>query len=196
MKLKQIGKSSTVAWSPIYEHRELLVAGTVSGSIDTDFDTSSSLELYSLSNVGCDDPPILLGSCTATERFNKIVWCNPFSTQSDYYSLGVVAGGHTNGAVSLWNPSVLLGQAESDNASAASALITTEKHHTKSVHSLAFNPCQVRNIPFMSCFLKKELLEQSVGNGIELGASHLGLAKDAKTDPRWFEGQFNHDCLE
>ena len=162
MKLKVVQKSATVAWSPIQEQRELLVAGTVSGSIDTDFDTSSSIELFSLGNLSLvDDPPIQLGSAPAQERFSKVAWSKPFtSTTGEFYSLGVVAGGHGNGAVSFWNPSTLLDQASSDGAhlnspsklsssgdmskstEGPSALIRTEKHHTKAVHSVAFNPFQ------------------------------------------------------
>ena len=157
MKLKHIDKLSTVAWSPIADQPELLVAGTVSGSMDTDFDTPSTLELYSLENVGKgrDDPPLLLGTTSAQDRFNKIAWSKPFSAPSENYSLGLVAGGHSNGSVSLWNPSVLLQQKEGGDQ--GSAMVANEKNHSRSVHTLAFNPFQVFFLLFLSflfyCFL-------------------------------------------
>ena len=160
MKLKHIDKLSTVAWSPIPEQKDLLIAGTVSGSMDTDFDTPSTLELYSIGDFskGRDEPPVLLGTTSAQDRFNKIAWSQPFSDPSGNHSLGLVAGAHSNGSVSLWNPAVLLDQATSDDV--GSAMVANVKNHSRPVHSLAFNPFQV-------CFLVLGKKGKVIGSGRE-----------------------------
>lgn len=47
MKLRKIGRTSTIAWSP-GQHIPLLASGTVSGALDASFSTSTELEIWDL----------------------------------------------------------------------------------------------------------------------------------------------------
>lgn len=48
MKVKELLKTVNVAWSPAAQHPILLAAGTAAQQLDASFNTSASLDLYSL----------------------------------------------------------------------------------------------------------------------------------------------------
>ena len=48
MKIKELLKTVNVAWSPPAQHPILLAAGTAAQQLDASFNTSASLDLYSL----------------------------------------------------------------------------------------------------------------------------------------------------
>lgn len=48
MKVKELLKTVNVAWSPPAQHPILLAAGTAAQQLDASFNTSASLDLYSL----------------------------------------------------------------------------------------------------------------------------------------------------
>ena len=47
MRVRQIKRTSTLAWSP-GQHSPLLAAGTVAGALDLSFSSSTELELFDL----------------------------------------------------------------------------------------------------------------------------------------------------
>lgn len=48
MKIKEIEKTVTVAWSPSPQHPILLAAGTAAQQLDASFNTSAELEIYTV----------------------------------------------------------------------------------------------------------------------------------------------------
>ena len=104
MLVKEIDRSSVISWSPISRHPNLLVGGTLSGTMSTDFDPSGKLELFDLSKS--DDRSVkLIGSCQVKERFNVIGWKNSNPNTFEY---GLVVGGFNTGTLGIYDPAKIL----------------------------------------------------------------------------------------
>ncbi len=94
MKLLEVDRSATIAWSPIPSAPSLMAAGTVAGTMGLDFDTSAHLEIFSFdltksqqenttdnntsdattskTNAGKDIK--IAGKTSAADRFHKVCW--------------------------------------------------------------------------------------------------------------------------
>ncbi|TFK70699.1 hypothetical protein BDN72DRAFT_794932 [Pluteus cervinus] len=139
MKLKEIRRTSTFAWSPT-EPLPLLATGTVAGALDESFSNESQLELwspnffdkteYELGGIGQNGPA---GFVTDTARFNRLAW----GAGEGGRSRGVIAAGMENGELVLWDPSKIL-----SGAGNADSLILRNTTHTGPVRGLDFNPIQ------------------------------------------------------
>ncbi|KAF9547194.1 hypothetical protein CPC08DRAFT_675391 [Agrocybe pediades] len=139
MKLKEIHRTSTFAWSPAAS-LPLLATGTVAGALDESFSNESQLEIWAPDfldrdefDLGFVDGKGPKGSVKDNARFNRLAWGCP---QADH-SHGVIAAGLENGELALWDPSKILG-----GASAAESLILRNTTHTGPVRGLDFNPIQ------------------------------------------------------
>ena len=130
MKLKEIHRTSTFAWSPT-THLPLLATGTVAGALDESFSNESQLEIwapdfldrdeYDLGGQGQNAPKGFVKessryvdySCffdgiKSTDRFNRIAW----GGVNDARPQGVIAAGMENGELALWDPAKILAGAE------------------------------------------------------------------------------------
>ncbi|KAF7367477.1 Nucleoporin-interacting protein [Mycena sanguinolenta] len=124
MKLKEIHRTSTFAWSPSAE-LPLLATGTVAGALDESFSDESQLEIWApdfldrdefeLGGAGQKGPK---GVVKDTARFNP---------------------GLENGELALWDPAKIL-------AAADDALIMRNSTHTGPIRGLDFNPIQTNLI--------------------------------------------------
>jgi len=129
--LKQINKSATIAWSPSSAYPSLLAGGTAAGTVDNAFDFTSTLEIYDIKKS--EEVLSPLGSVACPDRFNKLVW-SPISNAGLPY--GLLAGGMSNGTVTIWNPAKIIG------STGEGSLITTVERHTTPVQALDFNSFQ------------------------------------------------------
>ncbi|KAJ7630331.1 hypothetical protein FB45DRAFT_915213 [Roridomyces roridus] len=141
MKLKEIHRTSTFAWSPSAE-LPLLATGTVAGALDESFSDESQLEIWApdfldkdefeLGGVGQTGPK---GVVKDTARFNRLAWGAIDAARPR----GVIAAGLENGELALWDPAKIL-------ASADDALIMRNSTHTGPIRGLDFNPIQTNLI--------------------------------------------------
>jgi protein transport protein SEC31 len=100
--LKRINKSANIAWAPLANQSAgLLAAGTAAGTVDNAFDFTSTLEIFDVRRPEETLQPI--GGANCPDRFNKLVWSG-LSSLPD----GLIAGGMSNGTVTLWNPAKIL----------------------------------------------------------------------------------------
>ncbi|KAF8886801.1 hypothetical protein BD779DRAFT_1673098 [Infundibulicybe gibba] len=139
MKLKEIRRTSTFAWSPAAS-LPLLATGTVAGALDESFSNESQLEIwepnfldkheYELGGEGQHGPK---GLVTDTSRFNRLAWGSIDNTRPH----GVIAAGMENGELALWDPSKILASAD-----VSESLILRNTTHTGPVRGLDFNPIQ------------------------------------------------------
>ncbi|RDB18645.1 Protein transport protein SEC31 [Hypsizygus marmoreus] len=139
MKLKEIHRTSTFAWSPTAS-LPLLATGTVAGALDESFSNESQLEIwapnfldrdeYDLGGVGQNGPK---GIVKDTSRFNRLAWGVPYDSRSS----GIIAAGMENGELALWDPAKILA-----GAGASESLILRNTTHTGPVRGLDFNPIQ------------------------------------------------------
>ncbi|EJD05585.1 WD40 repeat-like protein [Fomitiporia mediterranea MF3/22] len=139
MKLKEIHRTATFAWSPLPEV-PLLVSGTVAGALDESFSNDSQLEIwapdfmdkeeYDLGGIAQNGPKAFIST---TSRFNRLAWGLPNTGRAK----GVIAAGMENGELGLWDPEKILGTSD-----AGESLILRNTTHQGSVRGLDFNPIQ------------------------------------------------------
>ncbi|KAI0297383.1 hypothetical protein BC826DRAFT_1103471 [Russula brevipes] len=138
MKLKEIHRTSTFAWSPL--SAPLLATGTVAGALDESFSNDSQLEIwapdflnkqeYDLGGEGQHGPR---GSVANSSRFNRIAWGKADGSRPE----GVIAAGMENGELCIWDPSKIVAHADPSEA-----LILKNNTHAGSIRGLDFNPIQ------------------------------------------------------
>ncbi|KAJ6573806.1 hypothetical protein DFH09DRAFT_981344 [Mycena vulgaris] len=141
MKLKEIHRTSTFAWSPSAE-LPLLATGTVAGALDESFSDESQLEIWApdfldrdefeLGGAGQRGPK---GVVKDTARFNRLAWGAVDAARPR----GVIAAGLENGELALWDPAKIL-------ATADDALIMRNSTHSGPIRGLDFNPIQTNLI--------------------------------------------------
>ncbi|KAJ3561102.1 hypothetical protein NP233_g10405 [Leucocoprinus birnbaumii] len=138
MKLKEIHRTSTFAWSP-EASLPLLATGTVAGALDESFSNESQLEIWAPDfldkhefELGADPARGPKGTVTDTSRFNRLAWgyVDPSRPR------GVIAAGLESGELALWDPAKILAGQGSDS------LILRNTTHTGPVRGLDFNPIQ------------------------------------------------------
>ncbi|KAL7283927.1 hypothetical protein ACG7TL_001199 [Trametes sanguinea] len=139
MKLKEIHRTSTFAWSPS-PSLPLLATGTVAGALDESFSNNGQLEIwdpdwldrnqFDLGGEGQAGPK---ASVTTTSRFNRLAW----GYVNGDRPRGVIVAGMENGELDIWDPAKIVA-----NADPAESLILRNKTHTGPVRGLDFNPIQ------------------------------------------------------
>ncbi|XP_008547029.1 protein transport protein Sec31A [Microplitis demolitor] len=130
MKVKELLKTVNVAWSPKDQYPILLAAGTAAQQLDASFNTSASLDLYSLN---LEQPGYEMESKISVQsehRFHKIIWGAQGSNPA-----GIIVGGCDYGSIKIYSASKMLSR-ESDS------LVSNPDRHTGPVRALDFNPFQ------------------------------------------------------
>ncbi|KAG9056927.1 protein transport protein S31 [Serendipita sp. 407] len=134
MKLKEIHRTSTFAWSPA-SAVPVLATGTVAGALDESFSNDSRLEIWSPDffdrdeyDLGGEGHPQSSHMITTASRFNRLAWGAVDATRPR----GIIAAGMENGELGLWDPAKIVESAE--------ASILKNKPHDGPVRGLDFNP--------------------------------------------------------
>ncbi|CAI2182159.1 8380_t:CDS:10 [Funneliformis geosporum] len=134
MKLKEIPRTATFAWSP-GQHLPIIATGTVAGALDASFSSTTELELFHL-NLNKSDSGVELhsaGVINSNARFDRLVW----GVANDK-AYGIVAAGLENGELDLYDPAIILEGGDSEEA-----LILRNTTHSGNVRGLQFNPFQI-----------------------------------------------------
>lgn len=99
--IKSAPRSALVAFAPDAPY---LAAGTMAGAVDLSFSSTANLEIFKLDfQSDAHDLPVA-GACPSDERFNRLSWGKPPGSSSEEFSLGLVAGGLSDGSIGIWNP--------------------------------------------------------------------------------------------
>ncbi|XP_033185033.2 COPII coat complex component secretory 31 [Bombus vancouverensis nearcticus] len=130
MKIKELLKTVNVAWSPPAQHPILLAAGTAAQQLDASFNTSASLDLYSLNLQQPGYDLELKISVASDHRFHKIIWGSYGNNPA-----GIIVGGCDYGIIKIYSAAKMLAN---DN----NYLISKTDRHTGPVRALDFNPFQ------------------------------------------------------
>jgi protein transport protein SEC31 len=138
MKLKEIHRTSTFAWSPI-SSIPTLATGTVSGALDESFSNESALEIWTpnfldleefeLGIPGTGEPA--RGVVMDSARFNRLAWGFIDSSKTKT----VIAAGMENGELVLWDPDRIIARSPT-----AESQLMRNNRHTGPVRALDFNP--------------------------------------------------------
>uniref|UniRef100_A0A0E0ANQ7 Sec16 Sec23-binding domain-containing protein n=1 Tax=Oryza glumipatula TaxID=40148 RepID=A0A0E0ANQ7_9ORYZ len=112
-----------------------LAAGTMSGAVDMLFSASANIEIFRL-DFQSDSPDLpLLASAPSPDRFNRLSWSRPGAADGDSFSLGLLAGGLSDGSVAVWNPLSMI----NSEGKAEDALVARLEKHTGPVCGLEFS---------------------------------------------------------
>ncbi|KAJ3413614.1 protein transport protein S31 [Chytridiales sp. JEL 0842] len=135
MKLREVDRTATVAWSPSPHHLPLIAAGTVAGALDSSFSTSTELEIYDLNMTATDSRQLKkIGGISGNARFNRLAW-GMSPDQSKKY--GILAGGTESGELDLWDPKAIIEKSPE-------TLLMKNNSHKGPVRGLDFNPVDVK----------------------------------------------------
>ncbi|KAI5288529.1 protein transport protein S31 [Ascosphaera acerosa] len=126
VRLREIPRTATFAWSPFAASSGYVATGTRSGAVDADFSSETSLEIWNLGLDAVESGETELAQPVG--RFNDIAWAS-----SEEVSNGIIAGALENGALDLWNADKLM-NGESD------PLISRVAQHSGAIKTLQFNP--------------------------------------------------------
>ncbi|EIW51602.1 uncharacterized protein TRAVEDRAFT_176166 [Trametes versicolor FP-101664 SS1] len=139
MKLKEIHRTSTFAWSPSPD-LPLLATGTVAGALDESFSNNGQLEIWAPDfldrnqfDLGGEGQAGPKAHVTTTSRFNRLAW----GYVNGERPRGVIVAGMENGELDIWDPAKIVA-----NADPSESLILRNKTHTGPIRGLDFNPIQ------------------------------------------------------
>ncbi|KAL2726123.1 protein transport protein Sec31A [Vespula maculifrons] len=130
MKVKELLKTVNVAWSPPAQYPILLAAGTAAQQLDASFNTSASLDLYSINLQQPGYEMELKASVASDHRFHKIIWGAYGNNPA-----GIIVGGCDYGTIKIYSASKMLSNENN-------CLITSPDRHTGPVRAMDFNPFQ------------------------------------------------------
>ena len=147
MKLKEIHRSSTFAWSS-FQSLPLLATGTVAGALDESFSNESHLEIWAPDFLDRDE--VYMGAegqhgpkgrvkdtarfvylytgnnlYHGLYRFNRLVWGHVHANRPQ----GVIAAGLENGELALWDPAKILAGAGYVVAKLFELMISPQHQH-------------------------------------------------------------------
>lgn len=124
MKLKEIDRTATFAWSP---NNLRIATGTVAGTVDADFSSSSQLEIWDVDLMDRSSEGFRLTkpavSISADTRFHDLVWHN-----TGKHSL--IVGATESGSLEVW---------EADDIKSSSTSVSV-KEHSGPIKTLQFDP--------------------------------------------------------
>nr|XP_054773269.1 protein transport protein Sec31A-like isoform X2 [Lytechinus pictus] len=133
MKVKDIGRTANMAWSPAGQYPIYIATGTAAQQLDATFSTSAALEIFSL-DLDKKGLEMERAATLSTEhRFHKLMWGNYGMNKGDFAN-GTVIGGTDNGGIYVYDAAKLLSGSE--------ALIHKMDKHTGAVRALDVNPFQ------------------------------------------------------
>ncbi|CAL9148419.1 unnamed protein product [Musa hybrid cultivar] len=114
--IKSAPRSALVAFAPDAPY---LAAGTMAGAVDLSFSSTANLEIFKLDfQSDAHDLPVA-GACPSDERFNRLSWGKPPGSSSEEFSLGLVAGGLSDGSIGIWNPLKIISSEDLNDSSVA-----------------------------------------------------------------------------
>uniref|UniRef100_A0A8C1U674 Protein transport protein Sec31A n=1 Tax=Cyprinus carpio TaxID=7962 RepID=A0A8C1U674_CYPCA len=131
MRVKEILRAATQAWSPAPQHPTYLALGTAAQQLDASFNTSSALEIFEMDFADTSLDMKLRGTLPTSNRFHSLIWV-AFDPEG---LSGRLIGGSESGSVTVFSPDAILGAGED-------AVIGQSHKHTGPVRALDYNRFQ------------------------------------------------------
>ncbi|GAB4828035.1 Protein transport protein Sec31B [Ancistrocladus abbreviatus] len=136
--VKSVNRSASVALSPeaLSAEASYLAAGTMAGAVDLSFSTSAFIEIFKLDFKSEERELELVGQSTSAERFNRLSW-GKNGSNSEKFSLGLIAGGLLDGNIGIWNPQALIDS--NNNVDENPPFVAQLSRHKGPVRGMEFN---------------------------------------------------------
>jgi protein transport protein SEC31 len=139
MSVKYVEKYAVPAWCPVAEGKSLLALGGSGITGGLDGNNVAGLDIYSVDGNAAGDSLSAVCHHRVDSAFRSIAWANLGSSSP----LGIIAGGHLNGTVSLWDASRLIPRSNASSSPSRGAsplLFSQDIHGSKAVLCMEFNP--------------------------------------------------------
>ncbi|XP_016399655.1 protein transport protein Sec31A-like [Sinocyclocheilus rhinocerous] len=133
MRVKEILRTATQAWSPATKHPVYLALGTAAQQLDASFNTSAALEIFEMDFADSSMDMKLRGTLPTSNRFHSLIWV-AFDMEVKGSS-GRLIGGSESGTVTVFSPDAILSAGED-------AVIGQSNKHTGPVLALDYNRFQ------------------------------------------------------
>jgi protein transport protein SEC31 len=135
MSVRYVEKFALPAWSPCSESKSLVALGSIGSGVSES--NAPELEIYTIRGSGTGDMLSLMSHIRVDSPFRSISWSNIGPDRS----LGVIAGGHVDGTVSLWDASRLIPGTNipSSPTRGSTLLFSRDIHNSKPVLCMEFN---------------------------------------------------------
>lgn len=125
----------TMAWCPSKEHKSLIAAASKEGAGGGFDDVGGCLEIYELDLSSETESMVKRGSAKTSLKFECLAWAQ---LNSQSHPTGIIAGGMTDGSLSIWDPHILINGGSDQIAG-------VQGKHKANVNALAFNPASNMN---------------------------------------------------
>ena len=139
MSVKYVERYAVPAWSPIAESKTLLALGGTGASGSLESIAGGDLDIVCLDGNAGGDSLSAVSHHRVDSPFRSIAWAN----LGPSLPMGVIAGGHLNGTVSLWDASRLVPRSNASSSPSRTSnpmLFSQDIHSSKPVLSMEFNP--------------------------------------------------------
>ncbi|XP_035389249.1 protein transport protein Sec31A isoform X2 [Electrophorus electricus] len=133
MRVKEILRTATQAWSPAAHHPAYLALGTSAQQLDATFNTTAALEIFEMDFADTSMEMKLRGSISTTHRFHSLLWVA--YGMGTGRSSGRLIGGGENGTLTVYSPEMILTGQDG-------AITGQSSKHTGPVRALDYNPFQ------------------------------------------------------
>lgn len=133
MRIKEIPKTASFAWSDSSQEHILLATGTSSQQYDATFSTNSSIDIFHFDAASKDMQMPHVATIVSPLRFNRLKWTVPFSNTIPN---GLLIGAMDNGIINIYNPAPALRRLP-DNP-----LVCHTQKHSGPVRTIDMNPFQ------------------------------------------------------
>ncbi len=130
--LKKLARPSKIAWCPSSKYPELLATGNVQGTIDANFETTSTLEIFDMSLGSGSQAMLSKGQVVVNESFTSLAW-GIRGAREGTYPCGLLAGGMSDGTVHFWNAHAMMNNTPS-------LLARADNAHRGPVSGIDFHP--------------------------------------------------------
>eukprot|EP00817_Percolomonadidae_sp_ATCC50343_P003788 CAMPEP_0117418478 /NCGR_PEP_ID=MMETSP0758-20121206/244_1 /TAXON_ID=63605 /ORGANISM="Percolomonas cosmopolitus, Strain AE-1 (ATCC 50343)" /LENGTH=428 /DNA_ID=CAMNT_0005198991 /DNA_START=12 /DNA_END=1294 /DNA_ORIENTATION=+ len=104
MEITNIKELAAISWCPVEKATQLMVAGTLAGTVQLDFGSSATLMIYETNNTG---EKKIVGAIETPDKFYKLTWGK--HPNAEY---GLIAGSMLNGTIGVWNPKIIIDEYE------------------------------------------------------------------------------------
>lgn len=131
--LKQIPRAAATAWCATESAPTLMALGSSSTSADLSSEPSLCFANYDLSKPGLE-MDVLASVKTEGRRFSKLSW-STFGSENSACAYGLLAGGLSDGCLSLYNPYAIISSRGAD-----AGVIHSRQVHNGAVNDVQFHP--------------------------------------------------------
>ena len=139
MSVKFVERYAVPAWSPVSESKSYIALGSCGSNGALEHSPAAELEIFAIDSSSNGDIMSAICHHRVESPFRSIAWSN----LGPSYTHGIIAGGHVDGKISLWDASKLLSRSNASSSPSRNlnpTLFAQDLHNSQPVLCMEFNP--------------------------------------------------------